>query len=296
MSRITLENGTLRATFDTVGGEPVSLGIRTGNGGYDEVLWNGDEKFWDEHAPLLFPTVGRLRGGKWICRGEERELGLHGFARFLRAARVAPGDNCVTFTFRGNEDTARSYPFDFLLTRSFRLEGNALLSSVTVENRDVVPMPFSLGLHPGFMMPGKRSVLELEYREPPRRMTLSDRYFMSGETEPYALRDGKYIDLDNSLFDHDAVILTGVVSATLRSADPSDDARKIRVTCPDAFVFGFWQPAHSDAPFVCIEPWRGFPSFEASDDEPYDDAMTRRGMTVLAPGEKYVYNCKTEIE
>lgn len=24
-----------------------------------EVLWNGDPKFWNRHAPLLFPNVGK---------------------------------------------------------------------------------------------------------------------------------------------------------------------------------------------------------------------------------------------
>lgn len=302
--QFVLDNGILRAVFRQTGGEPISLSVHDGEN-VTELLWNGDEKYWGEHAPLLFPTVGRLRGGSWICRGREFRLGIHGFARFLSPEHIENDkeNHSVSFFFRDNPTTAESYPFRFDLCRSFRLDGNKMISRVTVKNTDSVILPFSVGLHPGFILPSDKSRLKLEYSEPPRRLLLSDNFFMSGEAEPYPLRDDRYIDIDNSLFDHDAIILTNVTSVTLESAEFAESSssqnkktpHSVRISCPDAATFGFWQPAHTDAPFICIEPWRGLPSFDAPDGTLPDNAMTRPGTNLLHPGEEFTFLCETEI-
>lgn len=296
MSLYTLDNGILRITFNKTGGEPISVGIRNGEN-ITEILWNGNEKYWSSHAPLLFPTIGRLRGGSWICNGCEYQLGIHGFARFLDPKEVRQSSDSIEFHFCQTPETLSTYPYPFNLCRSFHLEGANIISRVTVKNTGKEILPFSVGLHPGFMLPGERSRLKVEYDCPPEQLLLSENFFMSGRSKPYVLRDEKYIELDNSLFDHDAIILTNVTAVTLESMDKTEkQPYSVRVSCPDAQTFGFWQPMHSDAPFICIEPWRGIPSFDAPDSTPPDDALTRRGMTLLKPGEVYTYNCKIEIK
>lgn len=295
-----LENGTLRLTLSSRGGQPVSLAVLGPDGTAEELLWNGDPSYWEEHAPLLFPIVGRLRGGKWKVGDREYPLGIHGFARFLGAREVhlpRSGDR-ASFVFREDAGTLASYPFPFSLTRSFTLDGNRVTSRVTVKNTGTSPLPFTLGLHPGFLVPAAGSRLCLCTDGAPRRMLLSPRFFMSGESEPYALREGKYIDLDNSLFANDAIILTNVVSASLES----DNARhRVTVRCPKANYFGFWQPvkASPDAPeipFLCIEPWEALPAYDAPDGAPADEMFTRPGTVVLAPGETYAYECTVTVE
>lgn len=297
---VMLDNGTLRLTLSERGGQPVSLAVREADGSTTELLWNGDPAYWEEHAPLLFPIVGRLRGGVWSCGGQEYPLGIHGFARFLNAApiyRTADGTTAA-FVFRENADTLAAYPFPFRLSRSFTLSGRQVTSRVTVANTGDGPLPFTIGLHPGFLLPAERSRLCVETSAAPRRMLLSPRYFMSGESEPYALREGKYIDLDNSLFADDAIILTDVTAVTLEG----DGARhRITVRCPKANYFGFWQPvkASPDAPeipFLCIEPWEALPAHDAPDGAPADDMFTRPGTVTLAPGENYTYECTVSVD
>lgn len=297
--RYTLDNGTLRLTLSARGGQPVALSAIEPDGSATDLLWNADPSLWEESAPLLFPIVGRLRGGKWSAHGQEYSLGIHGFARFLNAdPAVRSADGCTAvFFFTENEETLASYPFPFRLGRSFTLNGRQVISRVTVENTGSGPMPFTIGLHPGFLVPAQNPRLSFECKDAPRRMLLSPRYFMSGASEPYALRDGKTIDLDNALFADDAIILTDVASVTL---DGDGCRHPITVECPGANYFGFWQPvkASPDAPeipFVCIEPWEALPSFDAPDGTPCDDMFTRPGTVVLAPGETYSYDCRVTV-
>jgi len=50
-----LKNNDAVATVSTAGGELISYSV---NG--KEYLWNGDEKYWAGHAPVLFPFVSAL--------------------------------------------------------------------------------------------------------------------------------------------------------------------------------------------------------------------------------------------
>lgn len=296
---VTLDNGTLRLSLGAEGGEPTALGIRDGDT-VTELLWNGDETYWERRAPLLFPIVGRLREGKWACGGREYPLGIHGFARFLMPyATEISDDGCTAvFRFRESAETLKSYPFPFELTRRFTLDGASVRSRVTVKNTGSSPLPFTLGLHPGFLIPAPASRLKLTTNGPVRRMLLSPRYFMSGESAPYELRDGAYIDLDNSLFANDAIILTGIRSASLEG----DGApHRVTVECPKANYIGFWQPvkASPDAPeipFICIEPWEALPAHDAPDGAPADDMFTRPGTVTLAPGEVYDFDCTVSVD
>ena len=49
-----------------------------------EYLWNGDETYWADRSPLLFPYVGRFTDGKYKIGEKEYEMGIHGFANLSR--------------------------------------------------------------------------------------------------------------------------------------------------------------------------------------------------------------------
>lgn len=54
----TLENDSLRLTVDTHGAEIHSLVAKdTGI----EYIWQADPNYWQRHAPILFPIVGKLK-------------------------------------------------------------------------------------------------------------------------------------------------------------------------------------------------------------------------------------------
>ena len=284
MKTYTIKNDYLSLELSEIGGEPIS--IRSADG--YEYLWHRDAKYWKSSAPLLFPSVGRLRGGEWSDSGVTYQMGNHGFARHQQMKAIAMQD-FAEFTLCDNPETRSQYPFSFTLRRRFKLAKNAILETVTVKNDDTRDIFFGLGLHPGFMIPEGRARLSLECHAEPERQLLSPSFLMADESEPYALEDGKYITLDNSLFDNDAIILSGVASATLESPD---SPRSVTVVFPDAKYVGFWQPDHSDAPFLCIEPWQSLPASDAPDGSPADEISARKGFIRLAPGEIYNFNCR----
>ena len=282
MKTYTIKNDYITLELSEIGGEPLSIKM-----GDHEYLWHRDAKYWKSSAPLLFPTVGRLRGGEWRDGDVTYPMGNHGFARHQQMKAVAMRD-FAEFTLTDNEESRKSYPYSFTLRRRFKLAKNSILETITVTNTDNRDIHFGIGLHPGFVIPEGRARLSLELSEEPRRQLLSPAFLMADKDEPYALRDGKYIDLDNSLFDNDAIILTGVKSATLES---SDSERSVTVIFPDAKYVGFWQPDHSDAPFLCIEPWQSLPASDAPAGSPADQISERKGFVNLAPGASYNFNC-----
>ena len=282
MKTYTIKNDYITLELSEIGGEPLSIKMRD-----HEYLWHRDAKYWRSSAPLLFPTVGRLRGGEWCDGADTYAMCNHGFARHQQMKAVAMRD-FAEFTLTDNEESHKSYPYSFTLRRRFKLAKNSILETITVTNTDNRDIHFGIGLHPGFMIPEGRAHLSLELSEEPRRQLLSPAFLMADKDEPYALRDGKYIDLDNSLFDNDAIILTGVKSATLESPDSE---RSVTVIFPDAKYVGFWQPDHSDAPFLCIEPWQSLPASDAPAGSPADQISERKGFVTLAPGASYNFNC-----
>ncbi len=282
MTIYTISNDYLTVKLSDIGGEPISISMDG-----HEYLWHRDPAYWKSSAPLLFPAVGRLRGGEWTDGGVSYQMGTHGFARHQKMNAVALRD-FAEFTLTDNEETRAAYPYAFTLRRRFKLAKNSIIESITVTNTDERDIYFGIGLHPGFMLPEGRARLSLECSEEPRRQLLSPRFFMADESEPYELRDGKYIDLDNSLFDNDAIILTGVKSATLESPDSE---RSVTAIFPDANYVGFWQPMNSDAPFLCIEPWQSLPASDAPEGTDPDRICDRKGFIRLEPGRSYVFNC-----
>ena len=74
----TMENEKLRVQISDHGAELCSI--------YDketdrEAVWIGDPAFWNRHAPVLFPFVGKVNGGFYIHKGIKYPMGQHGFAR-----------------------------------------------------------------------------------------------------------------------------------------------------------------------------------------------------------------------
>ncbi len=282
MNTYVIKNDFLSLTLSDIGGEPLSIKADD-----HEYLWNRDPKYWSSSAPLLFPTVGRLRGGEWADGDRVFSMNNHGFSRRMQMKAVAMQD-FAEFTLKDDETSRAVYPYSFILRRRFKLAKNSLLESITVTNTDSRDMPFGIGLHPGFMLLEGRARLSLETTGEVRRHLLSERFLTADQDEPYELREGKYIDIDNSLFDHDAIILSGIKSATLESPDSE---RSVTVVFPDAPYVGFWQPMNSDAPFLCIEPWQSLPASDAPDGTPPDQISERKGFVKLAPGASYTFNC-----
>lgn len=101
--------------------------------------------------PILFPICGNLPNNTYSHQGKTYTLKQHGFARDLPwTVSDSLTQDGITLTLKSDDQTHAVYPFDFELTFTYRLQGNALIIQQRYANRSPEPMPFSTGLHPYF--------------------------------------------------------------------------------------------------------------------------------------------------
>ena len=64
----TIENEQLRVSVSDWGAELCSIYDKKAD---REVIWTAQPEFWNRHAPVLFPFVGKVTGGHYTCEGEK---------------------------------------------------------------------------------------------------------------------------------------------------------------------------------------------------------------------------------
>ena len=274
----TLKNDILTVEVNSVGAELYSA-KRDGV----EYVWQGDERYWGDRAPMLFPICGRFYEGKYVYEGKTYEMGGHGFVRKRELAAEQVSDTEVRFLLSANEEIKAMYPFDFSLAIVYRLDGETLHTTYEITNTGDVILPATAGGHPGFNVPldGKGAFDDyyLEFSEEcyPDEMLLNGSYF-AGRKRALNLEDGKIFRLKHSLFDEEGVFMSRAASSVTLKSDKTD--RYVRVDYPDMYYLGFWQAAKVNAPYICIEPWCGF----AGDDGYVVDISKRSDMLRIRPG------------
>ena len=255
----TIQNAQLTVTIKSLGAELQS--IRGANG--VEYLWQGDPKYWKDRALNIFPYVARLTNGQYEMDGRRYSLPIHGLAPTKEFVVTEQTADKIVFTFTSDEASYVHYPRNFIFHIIYTLEGNVLKITFHVENKDERTMYFGIGGHPGFNVPLDASKRFTDYRirfnEPcaPRSIGLTPACFLDGTDAPYTLDEGNVIPLAHSLFDHDAIVLKNMARSVTIEAD---DGPSVTVRFPGMPYLGIWHMPHTDAPYVCIEPWCSLPS------------------------------------
>jgi galactose mutarotase-like enzyme len=274
---IELRSDTLRASIDPQGAQ-LSL-LRDSS--EQDLLWDGDPAVWKGRAPVLFPIVGELNGGKYRWQGQHYALGRHGFARTRRFEVLRQAGNEAVFRLSADEQSRVCYPFDFELDVLFRVAGSQLGVVATVRNNGAVPMPASLGFHPAFrwpLLPGvarNAQFLEFEREEPAPIRRLDSKGLLIAEARATPVR-GRRLMLDDALFEDDVVIFDQLASRSVVYG--AGEGGRIRVGFPDASLLGIW--TKPGAGFVCIEPWRG-----VADPQGFEGEVSGKpGVFMVPPG------------
>ena len=271
----TIENDYLRAQIADDGAQLHSL---IGKADDYEYLWQGDPAVWYGQAPVLFPIIGRLLDDRYRYNGKTYTMQKHGFARKRTFECVSCARNEALFVLKSDESTLEMYPFRFEFYVRYELLGNTLRATHTVVNRDDKDMFFSLGGHPGFNC-AIGDYLEFDEPETLDTRTIDAESILIPERTP-VLRGEKRIVLTEHLFDHDALILSGMRSrsVTLRS---DSHAHAVRFTFGDVPFLGIW--AKPGAPYVCLEPWCGI----NDDRERKADISQKEGIVRLPAGDLF---------
>lgn len=279
MSELLLSNGPLRCVIATRGAELRSLQDTCAQ---DEYIWQRDRAVWGDSAPILFPVVGRLRGGGYLHRGRHYRMPIHGFARHAAFLVQEAHPHSATLVLRESPETLALYPFRFVLRVSFILDAHCLHVRYRVFNSGLEDLPFSLGSHPGFRLPSPRSggwTLAFSDEEDPLCYRL-DGDVLARDPEPLVLAGGRRITLTPDLFARDALIFKRIRSRHVRLQERNGRVR-LSVATGGAPSLGLW--ARPGADYVCIEPWHGY------DDDAFvsEELGCKPGIVVLPPGKAF---------
>ena len=268
----TVKNEELICEIETHGAELKS--IKDKNTGR-EYLWNSDPMYWNRTSPVLFPFVGAVKDKKYNHNGKTYNIGQHGFARDMEFAVKGSGENEMWFELRESEETIARYPFKFHLNIGYKLEGRTVTVLWRVKNTNDGALYFSIGAHPGFMLPqGNKAYFRLFDGNGMSVKSIKNRIFGEGgcvtdKIQVIDTPDGK-LPITEHLFDGDALVLEDNQLGLVEIISEKSDKPLVSVMFTSPLV-GLWSPPHKNAPFVCIEPWYG-----RCDKESFDGELSER--------------------
>lgn len=241
----------------------MSLNIETSKRGAEltSIKFNGKEKlhdgntFWDRQAPILFPTVGRLKDNKTVINGKEYEIPQHGFAKDMKFELIEKTDNKHKYELKSNEETLKKYPFDFVLNVEYEIIEDTLKTKIKVINKDKKEMIFGLGGHPGFKldMPQEEYYFELETEEKEVEFMEVEGNYISNKPARNILKGNKIIEITKESFLNDAIMMKKLKSNKITLKQKKDNNKILEFNFKDFPILAIW--SLPDAPYICLEPW-----------------------------------------
>lgn len=252
---MVLDNGILRLELCNEGGEMASL---TYNG--MDVLYKGDGPYWTGKNPTLFPIIGSPDSKQYTLNGNVYPIKNHGLIRYATLKTIVDDGNKVTMRLRANEETLKSYPFDFTYDITYRLDGKKVLIDYEITNNGDTIMPFTFGLHPGFIVRDFNET-SLIFEE--------DEYgdFIDEKTKEITkTKLGEYHNFLEDVSRLETIIIANLKSkaVTLKMKEYS-----IKVDMSNFKYLGLWTK-DVKANYMCIEPWLSINDISNAEN-PFDD-------------------------
>lgn len=225
-----------------------------------EYIWTADPVYWERHAPVLFPIVGKVVNDEYRVQGDTYHLGQHGFARDMEFEVMNQRQSQVEFRLTSNDETRKVYPYRFEFDITYTLEKNRVVIEYKINNTDNVPIYFSVGAHPGFNCPLKVDesfddyYFEFDEKEEASITMLDSNGLLQREKKPYLFNEN-IIQFNSELFKEGALIFDSLNSKNISLKSKKSDYC-VRVNFEEFPFLGLWSKP-TGAPFVCIEPWIG---------------------------------------
>lgn len=256
-----------------------------------EFMWQADADIWPRTAPVLFPIVGKVKNDKLRVKDKTFAISQHGFARDKKFSIQTQTENKVVYQLLYSDETLQKFPFDFKLLLTYEWLGDKLICGYEVYNLGVETMPFSIGAHPGFLIPNADfSGCELRFNKPELAVRhLLENGLFNHQTQP-VLNNEQVLPLRVALFDLDAVVFKDLQSNEVNLVNKKSNYR-VKM-CFDGFPhFGIWAKKGTQR-FVCLEPWFGHSDYL----EGHDDITKKEGMLSLPSHECFKTSYSLEFE
>lgn len=278
-----LSNGIIEIGVSPTGAELQSLKKVKAE---HEYMWQGDARFWDRQAPILFPIVGKVWNNEFQVNGKKYPMNQHGFARDLPFTLVERKRLSLTFRLCSNNETLSLFPYPFELEITYALQRNTLTQTWRVRNTGNEELCFQIGGHPGFNYPAYREGDKLHgflsFNETDTLISshVEEHGYMDGTTFDVPLDNGM-LPLTNHTFDCDTILdCRGTVNRVTLHDKDQHPYLTMQFHTP---VIAIWSPQGGNAPFICIEPWDG-----CCDSVNYDREFCGRAfMNRVAPGDVF---------
>ena len=282
-----IENNRYEVTFDLKGGEIASFTDKETGIQY---MYQANES-WGGKNPTLFPIVGNTYDSTYITKGETYTFKNHGLIRYATLELKEQQAKSITFVLKANEETKKTYPYNFLYEITYTLEDNKLTVLYDITNNDGEAMPFTFGLHPGFktnLLPGEKYTdykLVFENEEHMEQLVFDVNKEIPHHYEEVSFKE---LPLDFSMMKKYATLIyRGMCSSHVSLVGPK---HSVKVSIAGYPFLAFWTPKDTDN-FICIEPWYSHADFEKTD-IPFEK---REGMMNLEPGKSFTTSYTIEV-
>lgn len=253
-SSFSISNERLTATILKKGAELASLKSKT-----MEYIWQADPKFWNRHAPILFPIVGPLKDKEYFFNSKTYSLPQHGFARDYDFKVVHKTQNSITFEQRATPKTKKMYPFNYVLQVKYTLKDTSLKVTYTVINSDSQNMYFSIGAHPAFNCPFEKEQKRSDYTLIFDKQVLvktknkKGKFYVNDYSE--VMSTPGQLQITDSLFNKGSLTFNPNPFSSATFVHNRSGKKYLKVSFKNFPYLGIWSAGNS--PFVCIEPWHG---------------------------------------
>src|SRR5690348_1510607 len=237
---IRIASGSLSAEIHPLGAQLFTLRDRGGR----DLQWNGNPQVWKGRAPILFPIVGALVGNQYRLDGKLFTLPRHGFARDRLFSLVESTPTSAVFRLSADEETLKVYPFHFELDLRFSVTDATLDVVASVRNVEADKiLPASFGFHPALCWPlpygepRSAHVVKFERDEPAPIRRLNSQGLVLPDTFATPVL-GRELQLQDDLFQADAIIFDDIVSRRLRYG--ADRGPQVELAFPGMPQLGLW--------------------------------------------------------
>ena len=257
-----------------------------------EYLWQGDPAFWGGRAPILFPIVGKLKGGAMLYDDRKFVMKNHGVCRDIEFKMIEKTDDSVSFFLCDNKLTKEVYPFDFELVVTYKIVGCTLTTQLKVTNKYAAPIFFSIGGHPAFNCPLVSGEVFEDYeivlnKEEIQGTRLFDQDgVICNKTAPF-FNHSREIPMDYTHYRQFGTLVFKNLNSTEATLISKKSGVGVKLGFDGFQYFAVW--TKPDAPFICLEPWHGIcdSSFYTS------NFSGKTGTIELAPNNEF--NCEFTI-
>ncbi len=285
---ITIQNEYLQVKISTYGAEVQTIKYLN-----EEKLWQGDPKFWQGHSPVLFPICGQLKDNYYTHHGVRYDIKIHGFACKSEFELISHEKSSATFRLLSNEETKKSYPFDFAFKVMYKLNKDTMQTFYIVENTGDKPIYYNVGSHEAYVINGanlEEYSIKFEDGETVKPTSIVDdfitdkKYELPNYNGAFPLKKG-YFDMVSIMPDGlpsaDSIVLEDVPSK--RATLLYKDEPILSVYYNDFKNMVLWTML--DANFLAIEVWSGI----LDENKTTHVLSEKKGIEKLEKGEMKTY-------